>query len=70
MTESEAVKFWAAYQKYAGELKDINDGRFAMLYTYSKNWRTMSNDGALFFTRRWLEVDEKVFNGAPSTCLW
>jgi hypothetical protein len=60
MTESEAVKFWAVYEKYAADLKDINDERFNMLHTYSKNWRSMSNDDALIFMRRWLEVDEKV----------
>jgi hypothetical protein len=60
MNESEAVKFWAVYQKYSDELKDINDEKFAMLHSYSQNWRLMSNDDALIFTRRWLEVDEKA----------
>ena len=60
MTESEAVKFWAVYQKYSSELKEINDEKFEMMHTYSKNWRSMSNDDALIFMRRWLEVDEKV----------
>jgi len=60
MTESEAVKFWAVYQKYSAELKDINDERFSMLHNYSRDWRSMSNDDALIFMRRWLEVDEKV----------
>lgn len=60
MTESEAIKFWAVYQKYSSDLKDINDEKFAMLHAYSQNWRTMSNDDALIFMRRWLEVDEKL----------
>jgi hypothetical protein len=60
MTESEAVKFWAVYQKYSGELTEINDEKFAMLHSYAQNWRSMSNDDALIFARRWLEVDEKV----------
>ena len=60
MTESEAVKFWAVYQKYSDELKEINDEKFAMIHTYAQNWRSMSNDDASIFTRRWLEVDEKV----------
>lgn len=60
MTESEAIKFWAVYQKYADELKALNDEKFAMLHTYSQSWRTMSNDEAMIFMRRWLEVDEKV----------
>jgi hypothetical protein len=60
MTESEAIKFWAVYQKYSEDLKDINNEKFAMLHSYSQNWRNMSNDDALIFMRRWLEVDEKV----------
>ena len=60
MTESEAVKFWAVYQKYSDELKQINDEKFQMLHAYSQSWPSMSNDDALIFMRRWLEVDEKV----------
>jgi hypothetical protein len=60
MTESEAVKFWAVYQKDSDELKEINDEKFAMIHSYAQNWRSMSNDDALIFTRRWLEVDEKA----------
>jgi len=60
MTESEAIKFWAVYEKYSGELKEINDEKFEMIHAYSQRWRSMSNDDALIFMRRWLEVDEKV----------
>ena len=60
MTESEPVEFWAVYQKYSDELKEMNDEKFAMLHAYAQNWRTMSNDDSLLFMRRWLEVDEKV----------
>ena len=59
MGESEAIKFWAVYQKYSDELKEINDERFSMLHSYAQNYRSMSNDDALIFMRRWLEVDEK-----------
>jgi len=60
MTESEAVKFWAVYDKYSAELKAVNDEKFAMLHSYSQNWSSMSNHDSLIFMRRWLEVDEKV----------
>ena len=49
VTESEAIKFWMVYQKYAGDLKQVNDEKFSMLHTYSRNWRSMSNDDALIF---------------------
>jgi hypothetical protein len=32
MTESEATKFWAVYQKYSDELKEINDEKLAMIH--------------------------------------
>jgi hypothetical protein len=60
MTESEVIKFWAAYQKYSNELNDIDGDRFKMIHTYAQNWRSMSNDDALIFIWRWLEVDEQV----------
>ena len=60
MTESEAIKFWAVYQKYSDELKEINDERLAMLHSYAQGWRSMSNDDAMIFMRRWLELDEKA----------
>jgi len=60
MTESEAVKFWAVYQNYSDELKEINDEKFTMLHSYARQWHTMSNDDSLIFMRRWLELDERA----------
>jgi hypothetical protein len=60
MTESEAVKFWALYEKYSNELSEINGEKFTMIHGYSQNWRAMTNDEALIFMRRWLELDEKT----------
>ena len=60
MSESEAIKFWAVYQKYSADLKEIDDERFSMLHTYAQTYRTMSNDDSLIFMRRWLELDEKA----------
>lgn len=60
MSESEAIKFWAVYQKYAAELQDIDGERYSMLHSYAQTWRSMSNDDSLIFMRRWLELDEKA----------
>ena len=60
MTESEAVKFWAAYQKYSKELQESNDEKFEMIHFYAQNWCSMSNEDAVIFMRRWPEIDEKV----------
>jgi hypothetical protein len=60
MTESEAIKFWAVYEKYSNELNEVNGEKLTMIHAYSQNWRSMSNDDALIFMRRWLELDEKA----------
>jgi hypothetical protein len=60
MTESEAVKFWAVYGRYAEDLKQINDEKFRLVKQYGDSWGTMTNDEALVYIRRWLEVDEQV----------
>jgi hypothetical protein len=60
MTESEAVKFWAVYNRYTEDLKQINDEKFRLVKQYGDMWGTMGNDDALIYIRRWLEVDEQV----------
>ena len=60
MTESEAVKFWAVYNRYAEDLRQINDEKFRLVKEYSEQWDTMTNDQALIYIRRWLEVDDQV----------
>lgn len=57
MTESEAVKFWAIYNKYSEELKPINDEKFRLVTEYGRDWATLADDQALIYIRRWLEVD-------------
>ena len=60
MTESEAVKFWAVYNRYTEELKQINDEKYRLVQEYGKQWGDMTNDQALIYIRRWLEVDSEI----------
>ena len=60
MTESEAIKFWAVYNKYVSDLRDINDEKYRLIKAYAEQWPTMSNDEALIYIRRWLEVDDQA----------
>ena len=60
MTESEAVKFWAVYNRYTDELRQINDEKFRLIKQYSDMWGGMSNEDALIYIRRWLEVDAQA----------
>ena len=60
MTESEAIKFWAVYNKYTSDLRDINDEKYRLIKEYAEQYPTMTNDQALIYIRRWLEVDDQV----------
>lgn len=60
MTESEAVKFWAIYNKYTSDLRDINDEKYRLIKEYAEQYPTMTNDQALIYIRRWLEVDDQI----------
>ena len=56
MTESEAIKFWAVYQKYSDELDQVNGEKFTILHSYTQNWRSISNDDTMIFMRRWTGI--------------
>ena len=60
MAESEAIKFWAIYNRYGDELRQINDEKYRLVREYGEQWPGMTNEQALIYIRRWLEVDEQV----------
>jgi hypothetical protein len=60
MTETEAVKFWAIYNRYGDELRQINGEKYRLIKEYGEQWPAMTNDQALIYIRRWLEVDQQV----------
>ena len=60
MTEQEAIKLWAIYNRYTEELRQINDEKFRLVKQYGEQWGRMTNDEALIYVRRWLEVDQQV----------
>jgi len=60
MTESEAVKFWAVYNRYSDELRPINGEKLQLIKRYGEQWENMTNDEALIYIRRWLELDEQA----------
>jgi hypothetical protein len=59
LSDAEAEKFWPIYQHYTSDLKQINDEKYALLKNYAQSWGDMSNQDALIYIRRWLEVDQK-----------
>lgn len=60
MAESEAVKFWNVYNHYTQDLREINDEKFHLIKQYRDSWGSMSDEDALIYIRRWLEVDTQA----------
>jgi hypothetical protein len=60
LSNAEAEQFWPIYQHYTNDLKQINDEKYALLKNYAQTWGDMSNQDALIYIRRWLEVDQEV----------
>jgi hypothetical protein len=60
MTESEAVKFWAVYNRYSSDMRQINDEKYRLIRQYGDEWSTMNDEQALIYIRRWLEVDDQA----------
>jgi hypothetical protein len=60
MDESEAVKFWAAYNRYNDELRPINDEKFRLIKQYRDSWGAVTDGDALVYIRRWLELDAQA----------
>jgi hypothetical protein len=55
-----AIKLWAVYNRYTQELRQVNDEKFRLVQEYGQQWGTMTNDQALMYIRRWLEVHQQV----------
>lgn len=60
MTESEATKFWAVYNRYTDELRPIYAEKLQLIRRYGEGWQDMTNDEALIYIRRWLELDDQA----------
>lgn len=60
LTETEATKFWPAYDQYTADLAKIHDERVAVIKEYADNWGKMSDDQALSLTNRALAIEKNV----------
>jgi len=60
LSDSEAEKFWPIYKHYADDLHEVNNSKYALLKQYALTWSTMSDQDALIYVRRWLEVDAEA----------
>jgi hypothetical protein len=60
LSDAEAPKFWAIYKHYADDLHEVNNAKYALLKQYAETWSTMSDQDALIYVRRWMEVDAEA----------
>ncbi len=60
LTETEAVKFWPAYDRYVVEHSKIYDIRYALLKEYAQNYNTMTEEQANSFIKRWTATEEQM----------
>jgi hypothetical protein len=58
LTETEATKFWPVYDRYVAETTKINDGRYALIKEYAKNYQAMTDEQADSLIKRWLGFDQ------------
>src|SRR5580700_7878934 len=57
LSEEEGQKFWPIYNHYVRDLHEVNNQKYALLKQYAEMWATMTDQDALIYVRRWLEVD-------------
>jgi len=60
LTDTEAVKFWPVYDRYAADLAKIYDTKIALFQEYLENNQTMSGDEAESYLRRRAGVEQDV----------
>jgi hypothetical protein len=60
MSDEEGEKFWPIYKHYADDLHEVNNSKYALLKQYAETWETMSDQEALIYVRRWMEVDAEA----------
>jgi hypothetical protein len=60
LSDTEAQKFWPIYKHYADDLHEVHNAKYALLKQYAEMWSTMTDQDALIYVRRWMEVDEEA----------
>ena len=57
LSDAEAQKFWPIYKHYADDLHDVHNEKYALFKQYAETWATMTDQDALIYVRRSMEVD-------------
>jgi hypothetical protein len=57
LTDAEAQKFWPIYKHYADDLHNVHNEKYDLFKQYIETWSTMTDQDALIYVRRSMEVD-------------
>src|SRR3954471_22404003 len=57
LTDEEAARFWPIYERYANELKVINDRTVKLLEEYTANFTSLSDDRAAALIGEYLAAE-------------
>jgi hypothetical protein len=60
LSDAEAQKFWPIYKHYADDLHDVHNEKYALFKQYAETWSTMTDQDALIYVRRSMEVDKEA----------
>ena len=60
LSDAEGQKFWPIYKHYADDLHDVHNEKYALLKQYAETWSTMTDQDALIYVRRSMEVDKEA----------
>jgi len=58
LTDTEATRFWPLYDRYIAETIKVNDVRYALIKEYAQNYKSMTDEQADKFIRRWVALDQ------------
>ena len=60
LSDEEAQKFWPIYKHYADDLHEVHNEKYALFKQYAEAWATMTDEDALVYVRRSMEVDAEA----------
>jgi hypothetical protein len=60
LTEAEAVKFWPVYDRYVVDHSKVYDTRYALIKEYAQSYKTITDEQADSFIKRWTSTEEAM----------
>jgi hypothetical protein len=60
LSDTEAQKFWPIYKHYADDLHEVHNAKYALFKQYAEMCATMTDQDALIYVRRSMEVDAEA----------